>query len=130
MPERFSIQEDFAGDMQTPKYEIYDDNHAGKIIVYRDPIHFQIDGKVFTVPAGYTSQGFSVPRWMWWIITPTSDKRTLIPAGKHDWTYDNHVVSRSSADRYFRDDLIRHKFPIFLAYIVWLAVRLFGWTHW
>lgn len=116
--------------MQTPKYDIYNDDKYGKIIIYRDPIPFQIDGKTFTVPAGYTSQGFSVPRWAWWIITPTSDKRTLVPAGKHDYCYDEHVVSRRVADKYFRDDLVRHGFPVILSYISWLAVRCFGWLYW
>ena len=112
------------------KYDIYDDKKYGKIIITREPIHFQIGSKCFVVEKGYQSEGFSVPRFMWWIITPTSDRRTIMPAIKHDWLFDNHVVSRKIADRYLRDDLIRNGFPLILSYISWLAVRCFGWLYW
>jgi hypothetical protein len=114
----------------TPKYDIQDDERYGKIIVMREPMVFQIGGSSYVIPAGYASEGFSVPRWLWWLITPTSDKRTLVPAVKHDWLYDHHVVTRRVADRYLRDDLVRHGFPVILSYLSWAGVRVAGWYRW
>ena len=112
------------------KHETWEDPHAGIIIKLLEPMSFMVGSKVLVVPAGSTSDGCSVPRWAHWIIDPVHDERTFGPGVRHDFLYEEHVVSRSDADRYLRDDLVRHKFPIFLAYIVWLAVRCFGWLYW
>ena len=110
--------------------EIQDDPRMGRVIVFREPVTFFMDGRYYHMPAGYSSDGMSAPRWLWWLISPVEDRRTRKPAGKHDWLYDEKPVSRSAADRYFRDDLIRNGFPLVLSWIIWICVRLFGWSHW
>ncbi len=112
------------------RHEIIEDPRMGRVVRLLEPMTFLLGSKTVVLPAGTTSDGFSSPRWTWWLLDPVNDERTLEPALRHDALYELHLWTRSKADRYFRDDLVRHKFPLILAYIVWIAVRLFGWRHW
>lgn len=112
------------------RHEIYEDPKMGRVVRLLEPMTFLLGSRSVFIPAGATSDGMSAPRWSWWLIDPVHDERTLEPAIRHDALYETHVVSRSYADRYFRDDLVRHRFPLILAYVIWICVRLWGWTHW
>lgn len=104
---------------------------------------FSINGKVFTlleeikheeitVPKGYSSDGASVPRFLWGTVFPPGDNMALKPAFLHDYVYENHPDGwdRKKADRMFLDELIKAGIPKTRAYIAYIGVRLFGGTHW
>ena len=102
----------------------------GKIIKTLEDVSFEIGGKKYFVPAGFESDGMSIPRILWGVISPAIDGRTLLPSIIHDWIYFSHVVSRDAADRWYRDALIAAGFPKGKATIVYAGVRLFGKSHW
>lgn len=104
---------------------------CGSILIRTlEPITFCIEGQTHTIAPGYISDGASVPFILWGVISPPVDPRTLVPSIKHDWLYETHLVTRRVADRYYRDDLVRNRFPVFLSYAVWIGVRSGGWLYW
>ena len=114
----------------TMKVEIYETPHNGKIIRLLEPIRIIVKGNEYTVPVGHLSEGMSVPRLFWSIISPAIDNRTLRSACAHDWLYENHVCTRREADKWFLDSLIEDGFPRWKAWLSFIGVRAFGWRHW
>lgn len=82
------------------------------------------------VPAGYESDGASIPWWLWWLIghplTPPFWGAALV----HDFRYGHHTVSRKQADDDFREHLRIDGAGRVRAWVMWAAVRAFGWMHW
>lgn len=109
-------------------FECSDDN--GKVIVLDEPFKFEAFGKKHTIECGYRSNGMSVPRAFWSIISPQFDPITLVPSVCHDWLYENHVCTRECADKWYMDALIANGFPVAKAKIVYLSLRMFGESHW
>ena len=95
-----------------------------------DSFTVHIDKTAVTVPAGFITDGASVPRAFWWLCAPVAG-----PFGEaalvHDWMYNirSNFWDRAFADkclceigRYRGANLIR-------ARAVWLGVRLWGWMY-
>lgn len=89
------------------------------------------------IPAGYISDGASVPRALWWYAPPVG----LYSAAAicHDWLYANKgvrpmltppILSRGTCDAIFHDLMIRAGVRARKAKTMWLAVRAFGWKPW
>lgn len=76
----------------------------------------------------FYSDGASVPRIFWWICTPF-DARYLKIFEKHDWLY-TIGYDRSAADQILKSELIEAGMSKIKAWIIFLAVRLFGKRHW
>jgi hypothetical protein len=96
----------------------------------------------FTVPAGATTDGASIPRFLWRLCGHPLMAPRVYAALLHDWLYAGvgepryewedapYSVDRSEADDcYYR--LLRH-FGIgsFVAHVEWSALRVFGGSHW
>lgn len=87
----------------------------------------------FTVPCGFTSDGASVPRFFWRLLSPPIDPVTLAPSIIHDWLYTQGGIrdlTRLECDRWYRNALIANGYPRWKANITYVGIRLFGWRHW
>ena len=114
--------------MKADIYSGYDER--GNVIKTLEPLTFEACGKTFTIPAGYLSNGFSCPRFLWGILSPAIDPNSLVASIIHDWIFDTHVLTRAQADSYFRKRLIEDGFPRWKAWLSYLGVRVFGGSHW
>ena len=85
-----------------------------------------------TVPAGFSSDGASVPRFFWRLVFPPGDQKALRAAFVHDWIYRTHPEgwTREAADKLFLKLLIEEGMPEFRAVLAWLGVRIFGSAAW
>ena len=85
-----------------------------------------------TVPAGFRSDGASVPRFFWRLVFPPGDVHALAGAFLHDFVYRTHPTgwTRQEADRVFREVITADGVPPFRACLAWIGVRLFGWKAW
>ena len=85
-----------------------------------------------TVPAGFSSDGASVPRFFWRLVFPPGDQKALRAAFVHDWLYRTHPEGwiREAADLLFLKLLLKDGMPKFRAVLAWLGVRLFGGQAW
>ena len=88
--------------------------------------------KGLTVPAGFESDGASVPRLFWRVVFPPSDNKALRAAFLHDWIYRTHPAgwSRAAADNLFRTVLIEDGMPRLSATFAYWGVRLGGGGAW
>lgn len=89
------------------------------------------------MPAGFVSDGASVPRLLWWYSPPDGMHRAA--AIVHDFLYSckGHrpllappILSRGTCDNIFKDLMIRAGVRGRKAHAMWLAVRAFGWSPW
>lgn len=78
---------------------------------------------------GFTTDLSSIPRILWSIYSP--NKANTIPAAIiHDYLYFcPGEISRSEADSIFYDALIYKHVSTLSAYKYWIAVRIFGKSH-
>ena len=85
-----------------------------------------------TVPAGFESDGASVPRFFWRLVFPPSDERAKFAAYVHDWIYRTRPAgwTRPMADDAFRDLLILGGVPAWRARLAFWGVRLGGASAW
>jgi hypothetical protein len=108
------------------------DQCNGGRTVYRllEPVEFCVGAEpsclLIRVPEGYRFDGASVPRILWGVFEPLG--RHAKPACVHDWLYAGGV-SRWMADAIFREALSVVGEPFWKAWLAWLAVRLFGRSH-
>ena len=79
------------------------------------------------VPAGFITDGASVPRILYWLFEPTGV--LFLPAIVHDYFYATQQISRAEADKIFRENVIRES-NIVAGYLAWVGIRLFGWIPW
>lgn len=82
------------------------------------------------IPTGFMSDGMSIPRFFWRWLSPKIAPLTISPSIVHDWLYYSHVVSREDADLWYYRALIRNGFSKAKASVIYVAIRLCGWTHW
>lgn len=84
-----------------------------------------------TVPAGFVTDGASVPRILWPIFNPFGEY--FRAAVMHDFLYSTAGdCSRFLADSLFREAMKELGVPIWRRVVMYYAVRAFGWMafHW
>lgn len=85
-----------------------------------------------TIPAGYVSDGASVPRFFWRLLSPPIDPITIAPSIAHDWLYDNATrlgLDRADCDSWYCDALRRNGYPLWKCLLTYIGIRLFGRLH-
>ena len=108
--------------------DVHQTDEMGNIFTLREDLH--VEG--ITVPAGFSSDGASVPRFFWRLVFPPGDHIALRAAFIHDWLYRTHPEGwlRESADLMFLRLLTADGMPRYRAVLAWLGVRLFGGAAW
>lgn len=93
------------------------------------PFIYTINQVVYKIPSGFTTDLASIPRLLWSIHAPF--KANTIPGAIiHDYLYFcPGDLTRKEADSIFYEALIAKKVSVITAYKYWLAVRLFGKSH-
>lgn len=93
------------------------------------PIKVTIDGKKFIIPKNFKTDLASIPRFLWPIIAPQYSG-FVAPAILHDYLYRCSVdMTRQVADEVLYSALITEDVTAFTASKFFLAVRLFGGSH-
>lgn len=129
------------------------DTRKGKYpYVILEDVAVEVRGHFIIVPAGYETDFASIPtRFLKRLLEPQrrtkkkpdSDHVVAFYRGSvidytvdpvalaaivHDWTYSVELYSRAECDAIFLDLLRRNK--VGSAYLMYLAVRMGGWTAW
>lgn len=93
--------------------------------------HARVDGMAFTVPAGFVTDGASIPRFLWRLCGHPLETRRFPIAVLHDWLYAADLgLTRQQVDEIYRDGLIALGFSKWAANVEYYAIRLFGGGHW
>ena len=108
--------------------DIHGSDEMGNVFTLREEL---VCGDL-RVPAGFSSDGASVPRVFWRIIFPPGDQKALRAAFLHDFIYRTHPEgwSRKQADDLFRRVLIEDGISRNSANMAYWGVRLFGVSAW
>ena len=108
--------------------DVHQSDFMGNIFTLREDL--TVEG--ITVPAGFASDGASVPRFFWRLVFPPGDQKALKAAFVHDFLYRTHPEgwTREAADLLFLKLLLKEGMPKFRAVLAWLGVRLFGGRAW
>ena len=62
----------------SPVVQIVDDEEMGKVLILKEPWDFTLpSGEVITIPVGTRSDGESIPRFLWRVLSPQIDFVTL-----------------------------------------------------
>lgn len=83
---------------------------------------------IITVTRNFITDFASIPRIFWAILPPIGKygKAAVI----HDWLYRVQIYSRARADMIFWEAMIVLKVPKWKCFVMYKAVRYFGWWTW
>ena len=89
-------------------------------------------GECYRIPAGFETDGASIPRPLWWLCGYPLEMPRLLAAIVHDYIYSggDPGATRADADDLYRDIQIALGVSRAKAYVEWLALRLCGRSHW
>lgn len=94
-----------------------------------NPLRVTIDAKHYTIPQNFQTDLASIPRILWPILAPQY-AGFISPAILHDYLYRcNNNITRQFADEVLYSALITEDVTAFTASKFFLAVRLFGRSH-
>jgi hypothetical protein len=105
---------------------------------FATPYTVVVDGLgAITIPAGFLTDGASVPRCAWALLSDT-DPDILLPSYLHDYLYASHglfaletsVLFREDCDNLLHAGMLSIGAPAYKANAVLLAVSAFGWKAW
>ncbi len=106
----------------------HEEDEHGNVFTLLHPIsHYGV-----IVPAGFRSDGASVPRLLWGVVFPRDDRRALFGALFHDYLYRHHPAgwTRAEADEAFHFLLLEGGVSFLRALRAYIGVRLFGKKAW
>jgi|GEM_PF-2817600 len=94
-----------------------------------DAINVDIDGKLLVIPKGYRTDLASVPRALWVVMSPAKSE-IMAASVLHDFLYEKDCYyTRKMADDIFYLALLKSETGQYTAAKIYLAVRLFGASH-
>lgn len=102
----------------------------GKVIVTQEDIWFTYCGRRYCVQAGFESDGASVPRLLWRLLSPCIDPQTLVPSIIHDYIYRYAIGMRCDADIWYVNALEGNGYPTWKCLLTYVGLSLFGWFYW
>lgn len=95
----------------------------------RNDGRWELAERYYEVPAGFCTDGASIPRFLWRVCGHPMETPRIAAAVVHDWHYSQGDISRAEADSLFRELLVAAGECRFRAWIYWMAVRIFGARH-
>lgn len=91
---------------------------------------YELQAPWLDVPAGFRSNGASIPRLLWPVLGSPFEPALMPAAVRHDYAYRFGVPDRRQSDRQFRDMLRGRGVGAARTWLLWAGVRLFGWLYW
>lgn len=114
------------------RIEIHKADDENNIITLLEPLEVIWLQYRITVPAGFKSDGASVPEFLWDDVSPAIDPRTIRAAIIHDFIYRTHPEgwTRKMADDLFYDLCRADGLCLYKAQKAYWGVRMFGGYAW
>lgn len=104
---------------------------GGECWVLVEDFHVLVDGMMFIVPAGFKTDGASIPRFLWRLCGHPLETRRFPVAVLHDWLYEvDQGLTRQQVDEIYRDGLLSLGYGKWTAATEYYAIRLFGGSRW
>lgn len=112
--------------------DIHEATESGNIITLKRAFTVQWRGRKLKIPKDFESDGASIPRVLWRLVSPCIHQSTIRAAIAHDFLYRTTPEgwSRKDADEFFHDICKRDGLADFQADLAYIGLRLFGWQSW
>ncbi len=112
--------------------DIHKVTEAGNILTLKRGFTVKWRGRKLKIPKGFESDGASVPRLLWRLVSPCVHQSTIRAAIAHDFLYRTTPEgwTRKDADLFFRDICKRDGLSDWQSWIAYTGLRLFGWMSW
>jgi len=106
--------------------------------VLLEPWEVKYDDVIYRIPAGFITDGATIPRILWPIFGTPTDIPRLYVALLHDYLYtvgpqidpNPKCHLRRTADKIYRDFNIQLGEPVCRTKIEYRFIRMFGGSHW
>lgn len=95
----------------------------------RDDGRYELVASYHEVPAGFVTDGASIPRFLWRVLGHPFEAATIGAAVRHDYAYQTGRVPREQADAEFHDNLRADGVGAVKAKLYYFGVRMFGARH-
>ena len=85
------------------------------------------------IPEGFLSDGASVPRLFWRLLSPPIDPQTIAPSIVHDYLYVNGArlgLTRKIVDLWYSNALSQQGYPAWKCNLTYCGIRIGGASHW
>ncbi len=117
---------------KTLNVEIFEDDAGCTQIRLLEPLVFEWKGIKHVIPAGFVSDGASVPRFFWRLVDPPITAATLIPSVKHDFIYrtKKKFMTRAECDKLYYNDLRANGYSWVKSNLTYTGVRIGGSSSW
>ena len=108
--------------------KVHQEDERGNVYTLLKPIRYC----GVEIPAGFESDGASVPRFFWRAVFPPGHPPAMFAAFVHDYIYRTHPAgwNRKEADMSFYLLLTEAGIPEFRARAAYLGVKWFGKAAW
>lgn len=83
-----------------------------------------------TAPAGFETDGASIPRFFWRLIGPPLAGKYAPAAVLHDYLYQRQIFTRRGSDVVFKFMMETLGVPQWKINLIYYGVRLGGWLPW
>ena len=111
-----------------PTEPYYHDLPAGRARKLLNDVPVLINGQPYVIPAGFVTDGASVPRGLWNLFPPYGrySKAALI----HDFLYQFGAMTRAQADYVFLEAMKELGVGFLARWAMYSGVRAGGWAAW
>lgn len=112
--------------------QIHHETALGNIITLKVPLRISWRERIFTIDAGFESDGCSTPRFLWSSVSPAIHPETIRAAVAHDYIYriQPEGWDRAAADAMFYDLCREDGFSWWRSQKAYWGLRLFGGAAW
>lgn len=104
------------------------DDAAGSWELLAALVYEDRQGRQYIAPQGFQTDFCTVPRLP--LMYARLGNKVRLSGVIHDQLYTAKTTSRAEADQLLREMIVEEGQPQHIAFMFWLAVRLFGGTHW
>jgi hypothetical protein len=111
-----------------PVEPVYRDLPSGRARCLVNDVPVIINGQTHVIPAGFVTDGASVPRGLWNLFPPFG--RYFKAALLHDWLYQYGTMTRAQADLVFLTAMKELGVGLLTRWAMYAGVRVGGWPAW
>jgi len=104
--------------------------NSGKNRVILEDYTYENDKYIITVKAGFNTDGASIPKAFWSVLSSPFDGALVYGAMIHDGLYTKMQLPRKECDKLLREMALEKGYNKIKAFLVYYAVRMFGGSHW
>lgn len=112
--------------------QVHPEDELGNIVTLMKGIRGKWNGLNYRVPKGFESDGVSTPSYLWPIISPPVDPKTIRAGIVHDWIYRHQPKkwSREDADNLFAEMCREDGLSSLQTTLAFAGLRMFGDKAW